>query len=84
MIAVLHAYSDVNLGDRLLVELTVARLIRLGIGPDDLTIVALDPDSFDGLGRVVGFGTAGRAVSADVAWAVGGFRFNWATFYRAL
>ena len=69
MIAVLHAYSDVNLGDRLLVELTVARLGRLGIGPDDLTIVALDPGSFDGLGRVVGFGTAGRAVSTDVATA---------------
>ncbi len=69
MIAVVHAYSDVNLGDRLLVELTVARLARLGLTADDLTIVALDPHSFDGLGRVVGFGTAGRAVSPDVAVA---------------
>ena len=61
MIVVLHAYSDVNLGDALLVELTVDRLRRLGVPQDEISIVALDPTSFAELGTIVGFGTAGRA-----------------------
>ncbi len=66
MILVLHAYSDVNQGDRLLVELTVARLRRLGVPEDEIAIVALDPGSFEGLGSVVGFGTSGRAASLSL------------------
>lgn len=69
MIALLHAYSDANLGDRLLVELTAQRLRRIGVGPEDTLIVSLDRSSFKGLGVVHSFGTAGRSLSTEVAVA---------------
>lgn len=60
MIGVLHAYSRANAGDGLLVDLTIRRLTRAGVRPEDVVIVALDPTSFSG--RVVGIGTPGRSL----------------------
>lgn len=66
MIGVLHAYSRTNAGDGLLVDLTVDRLERLGVGPDELVVVALDPDSFAGLPHRAGVGTRSRGLSWDL------------------
>lgn len=69
MIAIVHAYSRVNAGDGLLVDLTLQRLARTGIGPDECTVVAMDPASFTDLPSVVKLGTAGRAVDRETAVA---------------
>ena len=69
MIYVLHAYSDANLGDRLLVELTLSRLESLGVRESGRKIVALDEESFGDLGEVVGCGTARRVIGTDVLGA---------------
>lgn len=70
MIAVLHAYSRHNSGDGLLVDLTLERLARHGIGPADCVVYALDPASFADLPQVEKVGTAGRAVDRELAGAV--------------
>jgi len=69
MIAVVHAYSRVNAGDGLLVDLTLQRLARAGIGVEDCTVVAMDPASFADLPSVVKLGTAGRALDRETAVA---------------
>lgn len=54
MVALIHCFSGGNAGDGLLVELALERLARLGVTRDQMTIVALDPMSFQYLGaRVV-------------------------------
>jgi polysaccharide pyruvyl transferase WcaK-like protein len=65
-IGVLHAYSRTNAGDGLLVDLTIDRLARLGLGLDDVFLVALDPDSFPEVPHRTGIGTRGRGVSWDL------------------
>lgn len=70
MIAVVHAYSRVNAGDGLLVDLTMQRLARAGVTPDRVTVVALDPASFADLPHVVKLGTAGRRADRETATAV--------------
>lgn len=70
-VAVVHAYSRVNSGDGLLVDLTLARLARLGVPAENCTVVALDPGSFGDLPRVVGTGTPGRALDRSSLSAVG-------------
>ncbi len=93
VLAVIHAYSDVNLGDRLLVELTLARLEQLGFGKDDCTIVALDGASFHDLGTAVRVGTPRRAVGPEListgmssiggtASAFTGSRIGWGALHR--
>ena len=69
MIHLLHAYSDVNLGDRLLVELSLRRLERAGVPASRVTIVALDPESFRDLSVVRGTGTIRGTVSPAVVRA---------------
>lgn len=71
MIAVIHAYSRVNAGDSLLVDLTLERLGRVGIKPTDCTVVALDAASFADLPHVAAVGTPGRAVDRDLVLAAG-------------
>jgi polysaccharide pyruvyl transferase WcaK-like protein len=65
-IGVLHAYSRTNAGDGLLVDLTLDRLARLGIGLDDVFLVALDPDSFPEVPQRTGIGTRGRGLSWEL------------------
>jgi polysaccharide pyruvyl transferase WcaK-like protein len=69
VIAVIHAYSRVNAGDGLLVDLTMQRLARAGVSPDEVTVVAMDPASFTELPHVVKLGTAGRRADRDTAAA---------------
>ena len=69
MIAVIHAYSRVNAGDGLLVDLTLERLARVGVTPEGCTIVALDAASFADLPHAVAVGTPGRAVDRDLLLA---------------
>ncbi|MEU1568285.1 polysaccharide pyruvyl transferase family protein [Streptomyces mirabilis] len=45
-IVLLHAYSSRNAGDGLLVDESVALLLRLGVRRKDIHLVALDPNSF--------------------------------------
>ena len=71
MIAVIHAYSRVNVGDGLLVDLTLERLGRVGITVVDCTVVALDAASFADLPHVVAVGTPGRAIDRDLVVAAG-------------
>jgi len=66
VIAVVHAYSRVNAGDGLLVDLTLERLARVGVTPVACTIVALDAASFADLPHAVSVGTPGRAVDRDL------------------
>jgi polysaccharide pyruvyl transferase WcaK-like protein len=69
LIAVVHAYSRVNAGDGLLVDLTLRRLARIGVNPEDCVVVAMDPASFADLAHVVKLGTAGRALDRETAFA---------------
>ena len=72
MIALIHAYSRTNAGDALLVDLTLDRLRRLGIRPNECTVFALDSDSFSStLPRVRRVGTAKRALTSDLFRAMG-------------
>ncbi len=70
-VAVVHAYSRVNRGDGLLVDLTLERLARAGVGVGSCVVCALDPASFADLPRTVGVGTAGRAADRDAVAAAG-------------
>lgn len=65
MIAVIHAYSRVNAGDGLLVDLTLQRLERAGVDRSDVTVVAMDPDSFSDLPHTAKLGTAGRRMDGE-------------------
>jgi polysaccharide pyruvyl transferase WcaK-like protein len=65
-IGVLHAYSRTNAGDGLLVDLTIDRLARLGLGLDDVVLVALDPDSFPEIPHRAGIGARGRGMSWEL------------------
>jgi len=69
LIAVVHAYSRVNAGDGLLVDLTLQRLARAGVNADECVVVAMDPASFDDLPHVVKLGTAGRSLDRETAFA---------------
>ena len=69
MIAVIHAYSRVNAGDGLLVDLTLQRLARAGVAPADITVLALDAASFADLPHVVKLGTSGRRADRETAGA---------------
>jgi polysaccharide pyruvyl transferase WcaK-like protein len=69
MIAVIHAYSRVNAGDGLLVDLTLERLARAKVAPDDVTVVALDAASFADLPHVLKLGTSGRRPDRETASA---------------
>jgi polysaccharide pyruvyl transferase WcaK-like protein len=69
VIAVIHAYSRVNAGDGLLVDLTLQRLERAGVARDDVVVVAMDAVSFADLPHVVKLGTAGRRADAETARA---------------
>lgn len=70
-VAVVHAYSRANSGDGLLVDLTLARLARVGVPLERCTVVALDPVSFPDLPHVVGVGTPGRAIDLSTVAAAG-------------
>jgi polysaccharide pyruvyl transferase WcaK-like protein len=69
VIAVIHAYSRVNAGDGLLVDLTLQRLARAGVAAADVTVVAMDAASFADLPRVVKLGTSGRRADRETAGA---------------
>lgn len=71
MIGVIHAYSRANAGDGWLVDETLRRLRRAGIGPDDVLLVALDPDSFPELSRRRGVGARGRGLGWELVPAAG-------------
>lgn len=63
-VALTHVYSRVNAGDGLLVDLSLDRLRRAGVFPEDVVLVALDPHSFNHPGGCVGVGTPGRSPAA--------------------
>jgi len=69
VIAVIHAYSRVNAGDGLLVDLTMQRLARAGVAPEDVTVVAMDAAAFADLPHVVKLGTSGRRADRETAGA---------------
>jgi polysaccharide pyruvyl transferase WcaK-like protein len=71
VIGVIHAYSRSNAGDGLLVDLTLERLRRVGVYPEDVLLVALDPDSFDELPHRMRAGARGRGLGWELAPAVG-------------
>lgn len=71
MIGVIHAYSRANAGDGLLVDLTLERLARAGVSPEDISLVALDPGSFSDLPHRIGVGTPSRRLDGDVLRAAG-------------
>lgn len=76
-VALLHAYSRHNLGDGLLVDLTIQRLDQVGVSSDELVVLALDAGSFSDLADVRQVGTPTRrprfgAVS-DLAMTAVGF-----------
>lgn len=60
LLAILHAYSEDNIGDGLLVELVSKRLSRVLPRDAETSIVALDGDSFGNYGRVLSTGLIGR------------------------
>lgn len=66
MIGIIHAYSRTNAGDGLLVDLTLERLSRLGVGLDAVQLVTLDPDSFPEVPRRVAMGTRTRGMSGEL------------------
>jgi polysaccharide pyruvyl transferase WcaK-like protein len=70
VITVVHAYSRTNAGDGLLVDLTLSRLSAVGVGLEELMVVALDADSFSDLPHTVKLGTPGRAVDLDTVRAM--------------
>ena len=51
---VVHAFSRRNAGDGLLTDLTMQRLARAGIQPEQCVVAALDPESFPDLPNVYG------------------------------
>lgn len=53
-IVLLHAYSSRNAGDGLLVDESVALLLRLGVRREEIDLVALEPASFETAYRVTG------------------------------
>lgn len=53
MIALIHAFSSRNGGDGLLVRLALKRLGAIGFEEDEVTIVALDAESFAGFAKAV-------------------------------
>lgn len=53
MIGVVHGFSRSNAGDSLLVDLTIERLVRLGVPADQITLFAMEPTTFRDLPRVV-------------------------------
>jgi polysaccharide pyruvyl transferase WcaK-like protein len=64
-------YSRSNSGDGLLVDLTLDRLARCGVGRDDVLLVALDPDSFPEVLHRAGIGTRGRGLAWELVPAAG-------------
>jgi polysaccharide pyruvyl transferase WcaK-like protein len=75
VIAVVHAYSRANAGDGLLVDLTLARLASAGVTADEITLFAMDQDSFADLPHVAKTGTPDRAANLDtLRAAVAGLR----------
>ena len=71
MIGLLHAYSFWNRGDGLLVELTLARLARYGVGANDVVLVALDKKSFaEVVPHRLAMGTRGRGFTWGLVPAV--------------
>lgn len=71
MIGLLHAYSRTNAGDGLLVDLALERLRRIGVTPDDVLVVALDPDSFPELPHRAAIGAKGRGLAWELVPAGG-------------
>lgn len=71
MIGILHAYSRTNAGDGLLVDLTLERLARQGVGADEVVLVALDPGSFPEIAHRTPMGVRGRGLSFDLVPAAG-------------
>jgi polysaccharide pyruvyl transferase WcaK-like protein len=69
MIGLIHAYSRTNAGDGFLVDLTLQRLRRINVTPDEVLMVALDPDSYPEVPRRVKVGALGRRVSAELGIA---------------
>lgn len=63
MVALIHAYSRRNAGDGLLVDLSLERLERAGIGRADCEVFALDAASFSDLPCVHQVGVPGRRPS---------------------
>lgn len=96
MIVVAHAFSRRNAGDSLLVDLTLRHLTSAGIGPDHITVLALDAPSFGDLPHVIAApGEPWGRPSADAAIAVAeaagaglsrlsGFRIHLGTVARVL
>jgi polysaccharide pyruvyl transferase WcaK-like protein len=71
VIGLIHAYSRTNAGDGLLVDLGLERLRRAGVGPDQVLLVALDPDSFPEVAHRVGVGARGRGLGWELVPAAG-------------
>jgi polysaccharide pyruvyl transferase WcaK-like protein len=71
VIGVLHAYSRANAGDGLLVDLTVERLARQGVGRDELVLVALAPETFPEIPHRRPAGSAGRALDGRALRGIG-------------
>lgn len=71
MIAVLHAYSRRNAGDGLLVDLTLERLERAGIGRDKCELFALDASSFTEIPTVHQVGVPGRRPTGGMLLSAG-------------
>jgi polysaccharide pyruvyl transferase WcaK-like protein len=71
VIGLIHAYSRTNAGDGLLVDLSLERLSRIGVGSDNVLLVALDPDSFLEPARRMKVGARGRGLSPELGPAAG-------------
>jgi polysaccharide pyruvyl transferase WcaK-like protein len=71
MIGLVHAYSRTNAGDGLLVDLALERLRRVGVGPDGVLVVALDPESFPELPHRAAIGAKGRGLAWELVPAAG-------------
>jgi hypothetical protein len=73
MIAVIHAYSRANAGDGLLVDLTLERLARAGVGPSQCVLFALDAPSFATGMTARQVGMPGRSLSLGIFRCLGEF-----------
>lgn len=52
-VAIIHAFSRANAGDGLLVDLTYEALQEAGVAPEECTLLALHPESFDDIPGVL-------------------------------
>lgn len=73
-VLLIHAFSRKNAGDGLLVDLAIQRLERVGVSPQEIVLVALDPESFADFQSVIRSpGDPARKLSARVLSSLGGW-----------